>query len=114
MASLYGDEDFSYLVVKELRLFGHDVVTAQEAGQANLGVEDSAVLAFATRDARAVLTFNRRHFINLHRNAATHRGIIVCSRDDDVKSLAVRIHQAIMNCSSLDNQLLRINRPQAP
>jgi hypothetical protein len=41
MAMLYSDEDFSYSVVKELRLQGHDVVTAQESVQANLGVADS-------------------------------------------------------------------------
>jgi hypothetical protein len=47
MAKLFSDEDFSHPVVNELRLLGHDVVTAQEAGQANLGVADSAVLSFA-------------------------------------------------------------------
>jgi hypothetical protein len=31
-----------------------------------------------------------------------------------VQSLAQRIHQAIMGCSSLENQLLRIIRPQSP
>ena len=47
MARLYSDEDFSYPVVEELRRLGHDVLTAQEAGQGNLGVTDSAVLAFS-------------------------------------------------------------------
>ena len=61
MARLYSDEDFSYPVVAELRRLGHDVLTAQEAGQGNLGVTDSAVLAFAIAQDRAVLTFNRRH-----------------------------------------------------
>ncbi len=54
MAKLYGDEDFSFPVVKELRLLGHDVVTAQEVGQANLSVADSSVLAFATAQDRAL------------------------------------------------------------
>jgi hypothetical protein len=58
MAKLYSDEDFSYPVVNELRLLGHDVMTAQEAGQGNLGVADFAVLAFANAQDRAVLTFN--------------------------------------------------------
>jgi hypothetical protein len=111
MASLYSDEDFSYPVVEELRRLGHDVLTAQEAGQSNLRVTDSAVLAFAIARDRAVLTFNRRHFINLHRRVPSHRGIVVCTRDDDVLGLASRIHQGILNCQSLDNQLLRINRP---
>ncbi len=46
MARLYSDEDFSHPVVGELRQLGHDVLTAHEAGQANQGVTDSAVLAF--------------------------------------------------------------------
>ena len=114
MANLYGDEDFSYPVAKELRRLGHDVLTAQEAGQGNLGVTDSAVLALAIARDRAVLTFNRRHFINLHRRVSSHRGIVVCTRDDDVLGLASRIHQAVTSCQSLDNQLLRVNRPPTP
>jgi len=97
-----------------LRRLGHDVLTVQEAGQANLGVTDSAVLAFAVSQGRVLLTFNRRHFINLHRAGSPHRGIIVCTRDGNVVGLALRIHQAILGCSSLDNQLLRINRPHSP
>lgn len=41
MADLYGDEDFSFAVVEELRKLGHDVLTAQEAGQGNQGAADS-------------------------------------------------------------------------
>jgi Domain of unknown function (DUF5615) len=114
MANLYSDEDFSYPVVEERRRLGHDVLTAQAAGQGNLRVTDSAVLAFAIARDRAVLTFNRRHFINLHRRVPSHRGIFVCTRDNDVLGLALRIHQSIMSCPSLDNQLLRINRPATP
>ena len=40
MAELYADEDFSYPVVEQLRRLGHDVVTAQETGQADRGVPD--------------------------------------------------------------------------
>jgi len=114
MVKLYSDEDFSFPVVEELRRLGHDVLTAQKAGQGSLSVTDSAVLAFAIAQDRSVLTFNRRHFINLHRQVSSHRGIIVCTRDNDVLSLALRIHQAIVNCPSLDNQLLRIIRPHGP
>ena len=45
MARLYSDEDFSFPVVEELRKLGHDVLTAQEAGQSNQGISDSRVLA---------------------------------------------------------------------
>ena len=114
MAGLYSDEDFSYPVVEELRRLGHDVLTVQEVGQGNLGVTDSAVVDFAIVEDRTVLTFNRRHFIDLHRRISSHRGILVCTRDDDVPGLARRIHQMILSCPVLDDRLLRINRPQAP
>jgi hypothetical protein len=114
MAKLYADEDFSYPVVEELRRLGHDVVTAHEAGQANQGVQDPLVLAFAVAQGRAVLTFNRRHFTRLHAQNRPHAGIVVCTRDDDAVALANRIHQALMNCPNLDDQLLRTYRPRLP
>jgi Domain of unknown function (DUF5615) len=110
MAKLYADEDFSYPVAEELRQLGHDVITAQQAGQANQGVVDSLVLAFAAAAGRALLTFNRRHFIQLHRSSPSHAGVIVCTRDPDTVALAKRIHLAIVGASSLIGQLLRINR----
>jgi hypothetical protein len=114
MARLHADEGFSYPVVEELRRLGHDVLAAQEAGQANLGVTDENVLAFATNGDRAVVTFNRRHFINRHRRVSSHRGIVVCTRDDDVPGLAQRIHHAVISLTNLDNRVLRINRPPRP
>ena len=70
------------------------------------------VLAFATSYGRAVLTYNRRHFHRLHRLVSPHGGIISCTRDDDSAALALRIHQAIQAAGTLDNQLLKIYRPQ--
>jgi hypothetical protein len=95
MARLYADEDFSYPVIQRLRQLGHDILMAQESGQASQGIEDVAVLAFATAAGRAVLTFNRRHFIRLHAEVSSHAGIIVCTRDNDVAALADRIHQRL-------------------
>ena len=112
MARLYADEDFDYRVVEQLRLLGHDVLTVQEAGRS--GSDDPQVLADATTDQRAVVTFNRLHFIRLHHHAAPHGGIIVCTRDDDVAALAGRIHHMVMQTSSLTNCLLRVNRPGKP
>ena len=114
MAELHSDEDFSYPVVEELRRLSHDVLTAREAGQVNLGIADSDVLAFALARSRAVLTFNRRDFLRLHRSVSIHRRIIICTRDDDVNGLALRTHQAISRCTSLDVQLLRITLPSIP
>jgi hypothetical protein len=114
MAKLYADENFSYPVVEELRRLGQDVLTAQEAGQANQRIPDPQVLAFTINQGRTVLTFNRRHFRRLDRHVRPHAGIITCTRDDHVIALANRIHQAIANCPNLDNQLLRIVRPHSP
>lgn len=114
MARLYGDEDFDHPVLEALRELGHDVLSAQEAGQAGRSVSDLDVLAFATMQGRAVLTFNRRHFIALHRRVPTHSGILVCTRDPDVNGLASRIHLAIARESALTSLLVRINRLPAP
>jgi hypothetical protein len=114
MAALYADEDFSRLVVEELRRLGHDVLTAQEAGQGNRFIPDPTVLASAIAQKRAVLTHNRRHFMRLHRQGIAHAGMIVCTRDDDVAALAARIHEALSAQLVLDNQLIRVVRPHRP
>jgi hypothetical protein len=112
MTRLYADEDFHFGVVERLRLLGHDVVTVQEAGRA--GGIDTQVLADATADSRAVLTFNRRHFGRLHRQKPLHAGIVSCTRDDDLDGLATRIDRTITGAGSLAGQHLRINRPPSP
>jgi len=112
MARFYADEDFDCPVVDKLRRLGHDVVTVQEAGRRS--DPDTAVLAYATSQQRAVLTHNRRHFIRLHGQTASHAGIVVCTRVPDAAALAQRIHQAVTARTSLDNQLLRVNRPRKP
>jgi hypothetical protein len=113
MARLYADEDFSYPVIQCLRQLGHDILTPYEAGQAGQGITDAAVVAFATAAGRAVVTFNRRHFIRLHTEESSHAGIIVCTRDDDVVALADRIHHQLQHTPTLPGQLLRINRPRS-
>jgi len=126
MAQLYADEDFSYPAVEELRRFGHEVLTAQEAGEGGEGKTDEEVLAFAVAEHRAVLTFNRRHFIHLHQKAdsydgishdgishdgISHYGIIVCTRDPDPIALAVRIDQSLTAHPTMENHLVRVTRP---
>jgi hypothetical protein len=114
MAALYADEDFSRAVVEELRRHGHDVLTAQEAGQGNRFIPDHTVLASAIAQKRAVITHNRRHFVRLHRQGIAHAGVVVCTRDDDVAALAARIHEALSAHPVLENQLIRIHRPHRP
>ena len=100
------------MLPQELRRLGHDVLTAQEAGQANRRIEDDDVLAFAGAQGRAVLTFNRRHFVRLHTSGQAHAGILVCTRDPDTAGLAARIHEAVSNYRLPDARLIRITRPQ--
>ncbi|HLY27275.1 MAG TPA: DUF5615 family PIN-like protein [Aggregatilineales bacterium] len=111
MAQLYADEDFPRPVVEALRQLGHDVLTAFESNQANQSIADADVLAFATKQKRALLTFNRRHFIALHLANPQHAGLIVCRKDIQFSALAQRIDTAIRSVPQLENQLLRVNRP---
>jgi hypothetical protein len=111
MARLYSNENFPFPVVQELRGLGHDVLTVQEAGNADQAIPDDAVIAFATSELRSVLTLNRRDFIRLHKTQPNHTGIIVCTFDADFVGQAQRIHEAIKAQPKLDGQLLRVNRP---
>jgi hypothetical protein len=108
---LYADENFALPVVESLRLAGHDVLTMYEDGKANQSIPDDEVLVLATERHRALLTTNRRHFIQLHRRTAGHGGIIVCTFDPDFIGQARRISEAIENTPSLAGQLVRVYRP---
>jgi hypothetical protein len=108
---LYADEDFALPVVVELRRLGHDVVTAQEDGRT--AIPDADILARAHALGRAVLTYNRRDFERLHRQGATHSGIVSAKHDDDFPALAGRIHDALAGLSP-GRWCLRVNRPPSP
>lgn len=111
MARLYADEQYPKRVVELLRTLGHDVLTVQEAGNANQKIPDEEVLAFALSIDRAFLTLNRRHFIRLHTLQPDHAGIIVCKDDSNRERLAARINEAISNLETLRSLLVRVNRP---
>ena len=113
MARLYSNENFPLPVVEELRRLGHDVLTVAEAGKAEQAISDPVVLAFATVEKRAVLTINRKHFVRLHNENASHAGIIVCTLDMDFAGQAERISSAIGLHGELNGQLIRINRPSS-
>jgi len=111
MARFYSNENFPFPVVEELRRLGHNVLTVQDAGKANLEIPDDEVLAFAFGENRTILTINRRDFIRLHRKDPNHSGIIVCTADADFIRQANRVHEAIEALPQLDGQLIRVNRP---
>jgi len=111
LAQFYADENFRRPVVEALRQLGHDVLTAQEAGRAGLGIDDDTVLADAMAANRILLTQNRRDFIRRHHTGMPHQGIIVCTYDPDAAALAHRIDEAVASTSAPGRWLLRVNRP---
>ena len=111
MARFYGDENFPLPVVEELRALGHDVLTIHETGKSGQGVGDADILDAAKSDQRVVLTLNRKHFIQLHRQRPGHAGVVVCTVDSDFVALARRIHAAIGVSADLMGSLIRVNRP---
>jgi hypothetical protein len=111
-ARLYANENFHRGVVNILRELGHDVLTTLEAGRANRKIPDEEVVAFAKEESRAVLTFNRRHFIRLHESLnGDHWGIIVCTMDPDLRALAHRIDAQIQSAGTLHGKMLQVHRP---
>ena len=111
MVRLYSNENFPIPVVNELEKLGYDVLTIQETGKDQQSLPDEEVLKFASEDNRAVLTFNRKHFIALHNSSSDHQGIIVCTFDIDFLALSKRIHENISIEKTLTGKLIRINRP---
>lgn len=111
-ARLYTNENFHQGVVERLRSLGHDVLTTLEAGRANQRIPDEEVVAFAIRDSRVVVTFNRRDFRRLYSSLeGVHSGIIVCTMDSDLDALAKRIDDTIGANAPLQGTLVEIRRP---
>ena len=109
MVRFYADEQFPRLTSEKLRSIGYDVLTVQEAGNANQRISDPDVLAYAIANHRAVLTLNRYDFIRLHKSTPIHQGIVICSENPDFIRLAEKIHAAIDLLDSIENQLQRFS-----
>jgi predicted nuclease of predicted toxin-antitoxin system len=113
MVRFYTDEQFPFPVVEILRTLGHDILTAQEAGNTNQRVPDEEVLAFAISQERAILTINRDDFIRLHRQNSEHWGIIVCTNNRNWEQFAARINEAVTSVKTLKGELIRVVRPKS-
>lgn len=113
MARFHADENFPLAVVRLLRLKGHEVLTAYEAGRAGQGIPDDAVLEFAASNGLAVLTINRRDYFKLHRAGVGHAGIVACTDNRNLHQFADQIHAAVTAVGDLQNALVRVyRRPQ--
>jgi Domain of unknown function (DUF5615) len=82
--ALYFDEDTArHALARELRLRGADAVTALEAGMGRRTDEEQ--LAWAVSHGRAIYSFNRGDFYELHtlwlHQGQSHCGIILSRQD---------------------------------
>ncbi|QXE24954.1 hypothetical protein B6N60_03664 [Richelia sinica FACHB-800] len=97
-------------MVIELRRLGYDVLTSQEAGQANQGIPDQEVLAFGNQIERIVITLNRDDFIDLHHKGISHQGIIICKTDRDYTGQVQTLHLYLQQVENLKNRLIRVKK----
>jgi len=112
LARFYSNENVALPLVLHLRTLGHDVLTSLDAGNANSAVPDVEVLAFATNQERILLTYNRRHFLQIHRSGVLHHsGMVLCKFDGDFEGQARRVDQAIAVVPDMRNRVVRVNRP---
>lgn len=111
MVRFYADEQFPFQVVELLRNLGYDVLTVQEAGNANQRIPDDQVLMFAISQERSILTINRIDFIRLHRHDDNHFGIVVCTNNRNWEQFAERIDGTVRAEESLQGKLIRVVRP---
>lgn len=111
MVRFYTDKQFLFQVVELLRNFGYDVLTVQEAGNANQRIPDAQVLMFAISQERSILTVNRIDFIRLHRRDDNHFGIVVCTNNRNWEQFAERIDGTVRAEESLQGKLIRVVRP---
>jgi predicted nuclease of predicted toxin-antitoxin system len=112
MAKLFGDENFSAQALVSLKDLGHDTQSIFEAGLANQKITDREILEYASRNDRAVLTFDRRDYYKLHQESPKHAGIIACTFNPDNQELAQRIDQEISRESGeLEAKFIRVYRP---
>ena len=111
MARLYANENLRSGLVIELRNLGHDVLTSNEAGQANQEIPDEEVLAFAVKEKRAIITYNRKDFRRLHKQGNNHSGIILCKEDRDDFQYAKIVNDLLIGFTSLENKMISVRKP---
>jgi hypothetical protein len=114
--SVFTDEMIDPLVAVILGNQGYDIESCHEAGRANLGLSDAEQLEYATREGRAILTFNTDDFRRLDRayRAAGRRlaGIIVSGRVHELAELVrrVRLHLDTVRPEDQENRVLLLVR----
>jgi hypothetical protein len=110
LASLYSNENVPLRLVDALRALGHQVLTSQDAGNANQAIPDRDVLDYAFRNKRIVLTGNRDDFHKLHKQGAAHSGIVTFTEDADLAIMAARVDAALSDPSANGRFCARVTK----
>lgn len=109
---LHLNEHLSPRLAAQLRRYGFDVTSSQEAEV--LSDDDGAQLAYAAAEHRAILTFNVHDFAALHETCLAegreHWGIIL-STEESIRVLMHRLLRLLNSVSAdeLKNQIRWLN-----
>lgn len=109
---LHLNEHLSPRLAHELRRYGFDVISSQEADM--LTTPDEEQLAHAVSEQRAIVTFNVRDFVALHEAYSTEGKIhwgIICSSRESINILFHRLLRLLNTVSAeeLQNQIRWLN-----
>lgn len=108
MTLLLADEQVSFRLVGLLKDAELDVLTINDLGKDDQSFPDTGVLALAHLLGRAVITFDRRDYSELHRQGVTHSGIILCKHNMPMHMLAHKIIELAQSSEDISNTLVRI------
>ena len=102
---LYLNEHFSPRLAGQLRKYGFDATSSQEANM--LSEDDQQQLSHAVSEQRAVVTFNFRDFVFLHEQYTSdgreHWGIVLSTEE----SFSVLLHRLLRLLNSVRAEELR-------
>ncbi len=111
MARFLTDINFPLPIVRRLRRLGHDVVTLQElqgTSRPQVTLSDGEVLRLSAEKGRAVLTLDF-DFVAVHKGQRGHKGIVICTADDDGKRQAKSIDATVKANLPLNGKLLFVS-----
>lgn len=109
---LFTDEDVTWRVATALRAQGYDVESTKDAKRGAQRIPDYSQLKYAMQEGRAILTFNRADFQQLHlqwqANGWVHHGIIVAGQISDRGELTrrVKLHLDSVDPAAQANRVL--------
>ena len=111
---LFTDEDITWRVAAHLRPMGYDIESCKDAKRGAQRVPDYSQLKYAMQEGRAILTFNRHDFEQLHLEWQAkrwqHPGIIISGQISDLAELIrrVQLHLDTVDPTAQVNQVLEL------